>query len=240
MTTLETQPAPAGSSRAAPGLALAALSLAMLLSSLGTSIANVALPTLAEAFAASFQAIQWIVLAFLLAITSLIVCVGKLGDLLGRRRRLLGGLALFTAASLACGVAPNLPTMIVARAAQGLGAAVMLALSMALVGETVPKEKTGSAMGLLGTMSAVGTALGPSLGGVLIAAFDWRAIFLVNVPLGLAALLLVARYVPAERRDAVARTVRFDVVGTLLLALTLGAYALAMTLGRGTWRAAAA
>jgi len=223
----------AGSDRRAASLALTALSLSMLLSSLGTSIANVALPTLAEAFAAPFQAIQWIVLAYLLAITTLIVSVGKLGDLLGRRRLLLGGVALFTAASLACGVAPNLPTMIVARAVQGLGAAVMLALSMALVGETVSKEKTGSAMGLLGTMSAVGTALGPSLGGVLIAAFDWRAIFLVNVPLGLVAMLLVARYVPTERRDAMARTVRFDVIGTLLLALTLGAYALAMTLGRG-------
>jgi len=223
----------AGSDRRAASLALTALSLSMLLSSLGTSIANVALPTLAEAFAAPFQAIQWIVLAYLLAITTLIVSVGKLGDLLGRRRLLLGGLALFTAASLACGVAPNLPTMIVARAVQGLGAAVMLALSMALVGETVPKDKTGSAMGLLGTMSAVGTALGPSLGGVLIAAFDWRAIFLVNVPLGLAAILLVARYVPAERRGAMAKTVHFDVPGTLLLALTLGAYALAMTLGRG-------
>ena len=85
MTTLETQPAPAGSSRAAPGLALASLSLAMLLSSLGTSIANVALPTLAEAFAASFQAMLWIVLAYLLAITTLFVSVGGLGDMIGRR-----------------------------------------------------------------------------------------------------------------------------------------------------------
>ena len=232
MTTSDTRPAGADTQRRAANLALAALSLSMLLSSLGTSIANVALPTLADAFAASFQAIQWIVLAYLLAITTLIVSVGRLGDMLGRRRLLLGGLALFTAASLACGIAPTLPLMIVARAAQGLGAAVMLALSMALVGETVPKEKTGSAMGLLGTMSAVGTALGPSLGGVLIGAFGWRAIFLVNVPFGLAALLLVVRYVPAERRT-VAAPARFDVIGTLLLALTLAAYALAMTLGRG-------
>ena len=232
MTTSDTRPAGADTQRRAANLALAALSLSMLLSSLGTSIANVALPTLADAFAASVQAIQWVVLAYLLAITTLIVSVGRLGDMLGRRRLLLGGLALFTAASLACGIAPTLPLMIVARAAQGLGAAVMLALSMALVGETVPKEKTGSAMGLLGTMSAVGTALGPSLGGVLIAAFGWRAIFLVNVPFGLAALLLVVRYVPAERRT-VAAPARFDVIGTLLLALTLAAYALAMTLGRG-------
>ena len=118
MTTTETQPvAGAGLEQRAAGLALAALSLSMLLSSLGTSIANVALPTLADAFAAPFQAIQWIVLAYLLAITTLIVSVGRLGDMLGRRRLLLGGLALFTAASLACGLAPTLTLMIVSNVA---------------------------------------------------------------------------------------------------------------------------
>ena len=149
--------------------ALASLSLAMLLSSLGTSIANVGLPTLAQAFDASFQAVQWVVLAYLLAMTTLIVGVGRLGDMFGRRRLLLAGIGLFTAASVLCGVAPTLWLLIAARAAQGLGAAIMMALAMALVGETVAKARTGSAMGLLGTMSAIGTALGPSLGGVLIA-----------------------------------------------------------------------
>jgi EmrB/QacA subfamily drug resistance transporter len=214
--------------------ALAGLSLAMLLSSLGTSIANVALPTLAQAFAASFQQVQWIVLAYLLAVTALIVGVGRLGDIVGRRRLLLAGVALFTAASALCGLAPTLSMLIAARAAQGLGAAVMMALTMALVGETVAKERTGSAMGLLGTMSAIGTALGPSLGGVLIAGLGWRAIFLVNVPLGIVALLL-ARSLPIDRRAPKAGRTSFDTVGTLLLALTLAAYALAMTIGRGSF-----
>ena len=215
--------------------ALASLSLSMLLSSLGTSIANVGLPTLAQALDASFQEVQWIVLAYLLAITTLIVSVGRLGDLIGRRRLLLGGICLFTAASILCGVAPTLGVLIAARAAQGLGAAVMMALTMALVGETVPKEKTGSAMGLLGTMSAIGTALGPSLGGVLIAAFSWRAMFLVNVPLGLLTLLMAYRYLPIDRRGPKTGWSGFDPMGTLLLALTLAAYALAMTLGRGSF-----
>ena len=99
--------------------ALAGLSLSMLLSSLGTSIANVALPTLAQAFGASFQEVQWIVLAYLLAITTLIVSVGRLGDIIGRRRLLLAGLLLFTLASVLCGVAPTLFRRIAARAAQG-------------------------------------------------------------------------------------------------------------------------
>ncbi|EEG07051.1 MFS transporter [Pseudogulbenkiania ferrooxidans] len=212
---------------------LASLSLSMLLSSLGTSIANVALPTLAKAFAASFQEVQWIVLAYLLAITTLIVSVGRLGDLAGRRRLLLFGLFLFTLASVLCGVAPTLGLLIAARTAQGLGAAIMMALTMAFVGDAVPKNKTGSAMGLLGTMSAMGTALGPALGGTLIAGFGWRAIFLVNVPLGILAFLLAYRALPIDRRASQTDRAGFDTVGTLLLGASLAAYALAVTLGRG-------
>lgn len=212
--------------------ALASLSLSMLLASLGTSIANIALPTLAQGFGASFPEVQWVVLAYLLAITSLIVSVGRLGDMIGRRRLLLAGFAIFTAASVLCGTAPSLWLLLSARAAQGLGAAVMMALTMAFVGETVPKERTGSAMGLLGAMSAVGTALGPSLGGILIAGFGWRSIFLVNLPLGLVTLLLAYRYLPADRARATERA-GFDYRGTLLLAGSLAAYALAMTIGRG-------
>jgi EmrB/QacA subfamily drug resistance transporter len=213
--------------------ALASLSLSMLLSSLGTSIANVGLPTLAQAFDASFQEVQWVVLAYLLAITTLIVGVGRLGDITGRRRLLLAGVFLFTVASGLSGVAPTLWLLIAAGAVQGLGAAIMMALTMAFVGETVPKAKTGSAMGLLGTMSAIGTTLGPSLGGVLISGLGWRTIFLVNVPLGLLAFLLARRYLPADRREPKTDRVGFDIVGTLLLALTLAAYSLAMTIGHG-------
>jgi EmrB/QacA subfamily drug resistance transporter len=215
--------------------ALTGLSLTMLLPSLGTSIANVALPTLAQAFTASFQQIQWIVLAYLLAITTLIVGVGRLGDIVGRRRLLLIGIALFTLASILCGGAPTLGLLVAARAAQGLGAAIMMALAMALVGETVPKDRTGSAMGLLGTMSAIGTALGPSVGGVLITGAGWRTIFLVSVPLGILAFLLAYRALPVDRPHLKTDRDRFDTMGTLLLALTLGAYALAMTVGRGNF-----
>jgi EmrB/QacA subfamily drug resistance transporter len=212
---------------------LASLALGMLLPSLGTSIANVALPTLGGAFAASFQQVQWVVLAYLLATTTSIVSAGRLGDIAGRRRLLVAGIALFTIASGLCGVASGLRLLIAARAAQGLGAAVMITLTMALVGEAVPKPRIGSAMGLLGTMSAAGTALGPSLGGLLIAGFGWRAIFFVNVPLGVLALVLAQRSLPVDREVSPAHQTSFDIAGTLLLALTLAAYALAMTMGRG-------
>jgi EmrB/QacA subfamily drug resistance transporter len=214
---------------------LASLSLSMLLSSLGTSIANVGLPTFAQVFNASFQEVQWIVLAYLLATTTLIVSVGRLGDITGRRRLLLAGVFLFTVSAMLCGMAPALWLLIGARAAQGLGAAIMMALTLAFVAETVPKARIGRAMGLLGTMSAIGTALGPSLGGVLISALGWQAVFLVNVPLGIVTFFLAHRYLPADGQRPKSDGAGFDNVGTLLLALTLAAYALAMTIGRGNF-----
>lgn len=209
--------------------ALASLALCALLPALGSSIANVALPTWVEAFEAPFHQVQWVLLSYLLAITGLIVGVGRMGDLAGRRRLLLGGILVFTAASLLCAAASDLRLLIAARALQGLGAAAMMALSLAFVGEMVPRTRTGSAMGLLGALSAAGTALGPSLGGVLIARFGWPSIFLLNVPLGILALTLAWRGLPLDRRSVTARPGRFDRAGMALLALSLGAYALAMT-----------
>lgn len=220
-------------------LPLAALALSMLLSSLGTSIANVALPEIARVFGEPFSAVQWVVLAYLLAVTVLVVGAGQLGDMLGRRRLLLASLGVFTAGSVLCGVAPGLWVLVAARALQGVGAAAMMALTLAFVGALVPTERTGRAMGLLGSVSALGTALGPALGGMLIAGFGWRAVFLVSVPLGLAGFALAWRFLPADG-SVQERTKDFDVRGAGLLAVVLGAYALATTLGQGLLLAVAA
>ena len=212
---------------------LATLALCTLLSALGTSSANVALPTLAQAFDTSFQQVQWVVLAYLLAMTALIVSVGRLGDLFGRRRLLLAGIVVFMSASAIAAVAPALWLLVAARAAQGVGAAAMIVLAMALADEAAPKARTGSTMGLLGTMSAIGTALGPSLAGVLISAFGWRAIFLVNLPLGLVGFLLARRSLPAGQAAPPTARLSFDAAGMVLLAVTLAAYLLAMTARNG-------
>jgi MFS family permease len=145
---------------------------------------------------------------------------------------LAAGLALFAVASAACAVAPTVPALVAARAAQGLGAALMTSLAMAFVAGTVPREQTGRAMGLLGTMSAIGTALGPSLGGLLAHALGWPAIFWLNVPLGLAAAGLALRVLPDDPAAPRPRP-RFDTAGAALLAATLTAYALAATAGTG-------
>lgn len=185
---------------------LASLCLSMLLASLGTSIANVGLPSLALAFDASFQAVQWVVLAYLLAITAVIVSAGRLGDRLGRRRLLLAGLLLFAMACGLCGMAPSLGWLVAARILQGLGAAIMMAMALGMVGDTVSKARTGRVMGLLGTLSAVGTAMGPSVGGVLLSVWSWPAIFLIGMPLGLVAAALAYRYLPRDRPRAPSST----------------------------------
>ena len=185
----------------APTLPLMALALCTLLPALGTSVANIALPTLARAFDAPFGRVQWVVLAYLLTVTATLVGAGRLGDVLGRKRLMLAGIALLTLASAACSMATELSHVIVARMLQGLGASVMMALGLALVGDIVPAARTGRAMGMLGSTSAAGTALGPTLGGILITNVGWPAIFAANVPLGIATLALAARYLPADPRQ---------------------------------------
>ncbi|MGQ0711710.1 MAG: MFS transporter [Rhodoferax sp.] len=216
--------------------ALAGLGLCMLLSSLGTSIAPVALPALGAHFGVSVQAVQWVVLAYLLSVTCLVVNAGRLGDALGRKRLLLGGLGVFTLASALCSMAPSFALLVAARALQGLGGAAMMALTLAQVGEAVAPERTGRAMGLLGTLGAVGTALGPSVGGLLLAGSGWRGLFLLNLPLGLLAGVLAWRALPADARpDTRAARAAWQPWATALLASAVAAYALAATLGRGAW-----
>lgn len=210
------------------GWRLAALSLAMLMPSLGASIANVALPSLMTAFGATSQEVQWVVIAYLMAVTALLVTAGRLGDLLGKRRLLLVGMGLFGTASAGATFAPDLWVLIIARGIQGMGAAAMMSLTVAAVGDMVPKDRIGSGMGLLGTVSAVGTAMGPSLGGILVAKFGWPSLFaFMAVASALAfafAYALLPKDTPARVRD-----VSFDVTGTALLVVSVGAFALATT-----------
>ena len=212
---------------------LVALALAALLPALGTSIAHVGLPVLAVEFAAPFQTVQWVVIAYLLVVTALVVVAGRLGDLVGRKRLLLTGIAVFTVASIACGLVSSLPLLIAARAIQGLGAAAMMALAMAMVGDAIPRQRIGRAMGVMGTLSAVGTALGPSLGGLLLSVFGWRAMFVAMVPMGVVAFAISARFLKADHVAANRPPVPFDIAGMVMLAVALGMYSIAMTTIRG-------
>lgn len=211
----------------------AGLSLAALLPSMGTSAANVVLPVLRQEFEVSLQEVQWVVTAYLVSITALIAGAGPLGDLTGRRRLLLAGTSMFVGASVLAGLAPSLPLLILARTLQGAGAALMTAMSVALMGDAASSEKRGRAMGLLGAMSAAGTAAGPLLGGVLLSAFGWRAVFFINLPLGLFAWLLILWGIPKEQGFKAGSRKALDHHGMLLLIVTPLLYALSMSLGKG-------
>lgn len=209
--------------------ALAALSLSVLLSALGVSIANIALPTIAHAFGSAFSAVQWVVIAYALAVTLASVGAGRLSDQLGQRTVMLAALLLFAAASALCAIAPTLPLLVGARFVQGLSAAALLTVALALVRDTAAPEKTGQIMGLLGTMSAVGTALGPTLGGILLANGNWRLLFLVLAPVAVTAFALGNRYLP-KPSGVVRKAQSFDLPGLGFLSLALTGYALAMTM----------
>lgn len=208
---------------------LLALGLATLLPMLAGSMANMALPALGQAFAAPFASLQWVLVAYLLGISCLTVVSGRLGDRFGRRRLLLGGVALFALASLLCALAPTIGWLIAARVLQGVGAACMLSLALAMVGQLVPAAQRGRGMGLLGTLSACGTALGPSFGGLLIGGFGWQAPFLLLVPVSL--LALGAGMVGLPPEGALPQRERVTLVSLSMLVVALLCYGLALTSG---------
>lgn len=179
------------------------LGLSMLLASLGTSIANIALPTLAEVFLLPFIQVQAVVIGYLISLTFTVVIAGRLGDRYGCKSMLIVGLIIFSLASLLCSVAPSLWILVAARSFQGIGAAFLMTLAMALTRQTVSKSQLGRAMGMLGTISALGTALGPVLGGFLIVVSGWQSIFglqfiLAGIAIILARVLLPNDYIKKE------------------------------------------
>lgn len=210
-------------------LILITLASATLTAALGISIASVLLPTLSRSYGASVSQVQWVVLAYLMSMTVAIVSAGRLGDTLGHRRVLLGGLVVFVAGSFVCAAAPGLAWLILGRAVQGLGAAILFALPMSIARDTVATTRLGTSMGVIATMSAVGTALGPSVGGALLTWGDWRLAFYLLAGAGIATGVVAAASLGAggiRKRPGVRE---MDLPGTLLLMIAVGAYALAMS-----------
>ncbi|NDJ78673.1 MAG: MFS transporter [Chloroflexi bacterium] len=209
------------------------LSVAMgvFLSTIDGSIVNVALPTLEDELNTGFATVQWVVISYLLVISSMMLGVARLADMTGKKRIYMSGMALFTVASVLCGLAPSVGFLIAFRVLQGLGAVAMQALGVAIITETFPREERGRALGISGTVVSLGIITGPTLGGLLIGTVGWRAIFLVNLPVGLIGLLLVRRHVPDWRPPG---GQRFDRAGAVIMLLTLVAFALGRTFGPET------
>jgi EmrB/QacA subfamily drug resistance transporter len=199
------------------------LAAAILGSSMGFidgTVVNVALPALQSSFHATVVDVQWVVESYGLFLGALILVGGSAGDLFGRRRVFLTGIFVFTLASAACGLAQSVQQLIIARAVQGIGAALLIPGSLAIISASFPEKDRGRAIGTWSGFTAITMALGPVLGGWLIEHISWRWIFFINLPLAAAVILLSIRHVPESRRTGANR---LDLRGAMVVTLGLGA-----------------
>src|SRR5215210_3447909 len=192
---------------------LGVLSLSLLIIGLDNTILNVALPTLQAEFQASAATLQWMVDAYLLVFAGLLLVFGTLGDRLGRKLALQSGITIFGLASLGALIADTSEQVILIRSLMGVGAALIMPATLSIIANVFPPEERAKAIGIWAALAAIGIGLGPLAGGLLIDWFDWSAVFLVNVPVALAAVLLGLRFVP-ESRDP--QPGSFDVAGAAL------------------------
>ncbi len=229
----------AGAARAAepataphhPNLVLATTILASSLAFIDGSVVNVGLPALGRGLHAGAADLQWVINAYLLPLSALLLLGGAAGDRYGRARMLIGGTALFGLASLTCALAPNLTWLLAGRGLQGVGAAVLMPNSLAILGSAFAGEARGRAIGIWASMGAVMGAIGPVLGGWLIDTVGWRAIFLLNLPVAAGAIALASAFVrdPPRGQDVAP----LDVGGGALATASLGAMTWGLTVGSG-------
>jgi EmrB/QacA subfamily drug resistance transporter len=201
-----------------PWAVLLVVSLGFFMTLLDLTIVNIAIPDMITKLHASLDDILWVINAYALVLAVLVITAGRLGDLIGPRPMFAAGIALFTAASAACGLAPSPGWLIGFRAVQGLGAAMLMPQTLTIITNTFPPERRGAAFGIWGAVAGVATIAGPTLGGLLVTAFDWRWIFFVNLPFGVLVLVLTPIIIPNVKPG---RRHRLDIPGVLLATAAL-------------------
>ncbi len=199
---------------------VAATVLGSSLAMLDATVVNVALPDIAQDLGAGVSGLQWTVTGYTLTLASFILLGGALGDRLGRKRVFVWGIVWFAVASVLCGLAPSIEVLVVARLIQGVGAALLTPGSLALISASIHPDDRGAAIGLWSGLGGVAAAIGPLLGGWLVEVAGWRSVFLINIPLAAAVVLVTMRHVP-ETRDPHAAG-RLDIPGAAVVAVALG------------------
>lgn len=228
MTTTASPPPDGGAAAARPAghwAPLVAVCLGTFMLLVDVTIVNVALPDMAIDLHASFAGLQWVVDVYALALASLLLLVGSVADIAGRRRTYLGGLVVFVIASLACGLAPGEGTLIAARAVQGVGAAAMFATTLVLLNTAYAGRDRGVAFGVWGATSGAAAAAGPIVGGLLTQGLSWRWVFFVNLPIGIVTIVLARRALAESRLD---HRPRVDWAGGAAFTLAAGALTFAL------------
>ena len=206
------------------------VAIGIFMSTLDGSIVNIALPSIMGNFGVALSTIEWVVMIYLLTVSSLLLSFGRLSDIRGRRWVYSRGLVIFSAGSLFCALAPNAYSLIAARAFQGIGAAMVMSCTPALVVDTFPASERGRALGMMGTVVALGLTAGPGLGGLLIHLFSWRVIFYINVPIGIVTAVLISWLLRGSQADVTVEE-SFDWTGSMLLTLSLVCFLLAVSHG---------
>ncbi len=208
---------------------LASVGVSILLSTIDATIVNIALPTLVRDLNTNFPTVQWVVLSYLLIQSTLILGVGRLGDMIGKKPLFITGFIIFTSGSVLCGLSPTVYWLIGFRMVQAVGAALLLALGMAIITESFPPHERGKALGISGSIISVGIVIGPTLGGIIIQTFSWPWIFLVNLPIGIIGMAMGLRFVPDFK--PIGRQT-FDYWGAITLFISLLSLLLALTWGQ--------
>ena len=208
---------------------MVAVGSGLFLSTIDSSIVNIALPTMVKEFEVPFSTIQWVTLSYLLTITTLMLAIGRLADIKGKKPIYTLGFFIFVLGSFLCGLSPTVYWLIAFRVLQAVGAVMIMALGMGIVTEAFPPRERGLALGITGAIVSIGIILGPTLGGFIIDALDWQWIFFVNVPVGIIGVCMVFLYVPAIQP---AGGQKFDYWGAAVLLLSLLSLLFALTLGQ--------
>ncbi len=231
------QPGAAGSQSANKWAVLAIVAIGVFMATLDSSIVNISLPTIARYFGVPLSGpVEWVIIAYLVVTASVLLTAGRLADMLGRKPIWVTGLFIFIAGSAICGAAPSLAILIAARGLQGLGGALIMAISPAMLTSAFPAHERGRALGINAVFVALGVSTGPTLGGIITTNLSWRWIFYVNVPIGIvgivASLLILKE--PLRRGK-----VQFDPLGALLLAIGLATLTLGLLTRSSTYRCCA-
>jgi EmrB/QacA subfamily drug resistance transporter len=212
---------------------LAVLCLGLFMILLDGTIVNIAIPHIQSFYDTTFSNIQWVMNAYILAFAVLLVTLGRFGDLWGRRKLFVIGMVLFTVGSLACGLAPTIYLLIAFRVLQGIGGAAMMPATLSIIAAVFPAGKRGAAMGVWGGVSGLATAIGPTLGGIIVqyvtwpaVADSWRWIFLVNIPIGVIGVILALRIVPESKNPTAVETLDLPGVGLVTASLFCLTFAL--------------
>ena len=210
-------------------MVLVSVAMGVFLATIDGSIVNIGLNTLVRDFGKPLAVIEWVVLAYMLTISTLMLSIGRLSDMVGKKKLFLAGMAIFTVSSGLCGLSPDIYWLIGFRVLQAVGASMIMALGIAIVTEAFPSQERGKALGIMGTMVSIGIIAGPAIGGIILESLTWHWLFFVNLPIGIIGILMVLRFVPDR---SIRSTQKFDFVGAGILLVSLASFLVALSLGQ--------